>query len=261
MPSPGFLRRIRRVAAHGNEHRDPPWRAGLQAARANVIPGAFVQAIMLALLLAYFFLPAARPAFEFLEGLKAEWGYAYSFTAAMIAGAFIPEILRVAFFQKGRPTTQNFRNFLFTIPFWGGMGLLVDLLYRLQAQWFGTELSLAVVVPKVIVDQFVYNPLVAGPLQVWLYHWKNHGYRCEGLSDMFTARYYRDEIVPTLFASWGVWIPIVSILYSLPPLLQIPLFSIALSLWVVLYTWISESAARKRKQGFDSGAPDAIEKP
>jgi hypothetical protein len=47
-------------------------------------------------------------------------------------------------------------------------------------------------------------------------------------------------VVPTLFANWGVWIPVVSILYSLPLPLQIPLFGLALSLWVMIYTWMSE---------------------
>jgi len=41
-----------------------------------------------------------------------------------------------------------------------------------------------------------------------------------------------------------VWIPIVVILYSLPPLLQIPLFALALAMWVILYTWISEARAK-----------------
>lgn len=52
--------------------------------------------------------------------------------------------------------------------------------------------------------------------------------------------FYRDAVVPTLFATWGVWIPIVAALYSLPTLLQIPLFSLALTLWVMLFTWMSE---------------------
>ena len=48
----------------------------------------------------------------------------------------------------------------------------------------------------------------------------------------------------TLFATWGVWIPVVTILYSLPALLQIPLFGLALSMWVMLYTWMSEQRER-----------------
>ena len=41
-----------------------------------------------------------------------------------------------------------------------------------------------------------------------------------------------------------MWIPVVAILYSLPSLLQIPLFGLALSLWVILYTWMSEQRVR-----------------
>ena len=47
-------------------------------------------------------------------------------------------------------------------------------------------------------------------------------------------------IIPILFATWGVWIPLVTIIYSLPSVLQIPLFALALAMWVMLYIWISE---------------------
>jgi len=120
------------------------------------------------------------------------------------------------------------------------MGIAVDALYRVQAVWFGADATFPVVVKKVLVDQFVYNPLFAAPCTAMLYDWKNRGYGFHGFGDFFTTRYYRNVVVPTLFATWGVWIPIVSILYSLPSLLQIPLFGLALSMWVMLYTWMSE---------------------
>ncbi len=131
-------------------------------------------------------------------------------------------------------------NLLFTVPFWCAMGIAVDVLYRVQAVWFGAYATFPVVVMKVLVDQFVYNPLFAAPCTAVLYDWKNRGYGFHGLGDFFTTRYYRNVVVPTLFATWGVWIPIVSILYSLPSLLQIPLFGLALSMWVMIYTWMSE---------------------
>ena len=138
---------------------------------------------------------------------------------------------------------MNFANLLFTIPFWCGMGVVVDAFYRMQAVWFGTEVAFPVIVKKVLVDQFLYNPLFAAPVTAVLYDWKNRGYGWHGLGGFFTARYYRDVVVPVLFATWGVWIPVVSILYSLPLPLQIPLFGLALSLWVMLYTWMSERRA------------------
>lgn len=223
--------------------REPPWMAGLRAARANVVPALIVQSIMLALVLGYYFYPPTTRLLNQLAELKQAWGYGYSALASVIAGGIIPEIMRVLVFQKGRVLRMNFANLLFTIPFWGLTGMLVDLLYRSQAEWFGSEATIGVVTAKVLVDQFIYNPLIAGPSGAWCYDWKNSGYSFRNLRRFLTLRYYRDVIVPILFATWGVWIPLVAILYSLPSLLQIPLFALALAMWVMLYTWISEQRA------------------
>lgn len=224
-------------------HRQAPWVAGLHAARANAVPGLIVQGVMLGLFLAYHYYPPTTALLNQLADLKACWGYAYSAATAIIAGAFVPELLRIVVFQNLKLRRSNLDNLLFTIPFWCLMGVTVDGFYRLQSLWFGGEPVFAVVVKKVLVDQFVYNPLFAAPFTAMLYDWKNRGYGRHGLGVFFTAGYYRNVVVPTLFATWGVWIPVVTILYSLPPLLQIPLFGLALSMWVMLYTWMSERRA------------------
>lgn len=227
-----------------NETRhDPPWTAGLRAAKANIVPGLIVQGLMLAMLLAYYFHPPMTDWLNGLALLKKRWGYGYSAVNAITAGALIPELLRIIVFQKARVRRENFANLLFTVLLWCVMGVVVDFFYRCQAGWFGAEVTFFVVFKKVLVDQFVYNTVFAAPVTAWLYDWKNRGYPTHGLGGFFTVAYYRDTVVPTLFATWGVWIPVVSILYSLPPLLQIPLFGLALSLWVMLYTWMSEHRA------------------
>ena len=224
--------------------RAPPWTAGLRAARANVVPGLMVQSLMLGVLLAYYFYPPTRHLLDGLAEIKVRWSYGYTAISAIIAGAVIPELLRICVFQNGHSCRSNFSNLLFTVPFWCMMGVVVDFFYRCQADWFGAEVTAAVVLKKVLVDQFLYNPLFAAPVSAWLYDWKNRGYCIHGIGVFFTAGYYRDVIVPILFATWGVWTPIVTILYSLPSQLQIPLFGLALSMWVMLYTWMSEQRAR-----------------
>jgi hypothetical protein len=225
--------------------RDPPWAAGLRAARANLVPGLIVQGVMLALLLAYYFYPPTHDLLDQLALIKERWGYGYSAVAAVIAGAVIPELMRIFVFQHFRIRSSNFTNLLFSIPFWCIMGVVVDFFYQQQALWFGAEATFHVVWKKVLVDQFLYNPLFAAPVTAWLYDWKNSGYRTTGNSRFFTIRYYQETVFATLFATWGVWIPVVTILYSLPSLLQIPLFALALSLWVMLYTWMSEHRAKE----------------
>jgi hypothetical protein len=220
--------------------REPLWAQGLRAARMNLIPGLIVQSLMLAVLLGYYFYPPLRHAFDRLGEIKNAWGYGYSILNAIVAGAIIPEVLRIVVFQKSRWQKTNAANLRFTIPFYAYVGLTVDLFYRCQTDFFGAEASFAVVVRKMLVDQFLYTPIIAVPVAVWLYDWKKRRYPLRGNGHLFTARYYRQGIFPTLFANWCVWIPLVSILYSLPPSLQIPLFGLALSLWVMIYTSIHE---------------------
>lgn len=218
--------------------REAPWKAGLRAARANVVPGLILQGAMVAILLGYFFHPPLRELLERLAEVKARWGYAYSALAGIVAGAVVPELMRGLVLQRGRFGPGNLRELVFAVPFWCGMALVVDVLYRGQALLFGDEPTPSVVIPQVLVDQFVYNPLFAAPVTVWLYAWKNGGYRWQ--RRFFTPGYYRERVVPALFATWGVWIPVVTVLYTLPEPVQIPLFALALSLWVMLYSWMSQ---------------------
>jgi len=199
---------------------------------------------MVATVVIYFTVPASHFAFDALATLKERWSYAYSAIAAVIAGAIITETLRIIVFQKGRVTRRNLGNLLFAACFWGYGGMQVDLLYRLQGLWFGNESSFAVVLKKILVDQFLYCPLIACPQSVILYDWVRTCFSRDKLSGYFTLSFYRRAIIPTLFATWGVWIPIVAAVYALPGPLQIPLFSLALSLWVILFTWMSEQRPR-----------------
>jgi hypothetical protein len=223
--------------------REAPWLAGLRAARANLVPGLIVQALMLGILVAYYSHPLVRDLLNGQAEIKQRWSYGYAALASICGGALVPELLRIFVLQKGKFRRSNLANLFFTIPFWCTMGVIVDFFYRCQAGWFGAEATFAVVTKKVLVDQFLYNPLFAAPVTAWLYDWKNRGFPSTGLGGFFTANYYRNTVVPALFATWGVWIPIVAILYSLPSPLQIPLFALALSLWVMLYTWMSEQRA------------------
>jgi hypothetical protein len=204
------------------------------------VPGLLVQAFMIGTVLAYFYAPSTREIFDTLAGWKSRWGYAYSSVTAIIAGALVPELLRILVFQKGRATRRNLGNFLFAAAFWGYSGIQVDFFYRMQAVWFGGGAEFATVLKKVLVDQLVYCPVLAAPMSVILYDWRAAGFRLASLPGFFTREFYVRSILPTLFANWGVWIPIVAALYALPSLLQIPLFSLALSLWVILFTWMSE---------------------
>jgi hypothetical protein len=224
---------------------ETPFAVGWHAARANARPALIIQAVMLLLLVGYYSSGTVSSALWQLAEFKRIHGLGFVVVAAITAGALIPELFLILLFQHGRPDRRNLRNLLFTIPVWGFDGSLVDLLYRSEAAWFGDVVTMPVVCAKILVDQFGYNPFFAAPFGVLTYEWKNSGLSLGPLRDLFTWKHYRDKILPTLLATWAVWIPLMAIIYSLPLALQFPLFGLALSFWVLLLTYMTNRFSGK----------------
>jgi hypothetical protein len=218
---------------------------GWEAAKANAVPAFILQGAMLAVLISYYWSPACADFLNRLALYKEQHGLVFVVVAAILAGAIVPELFVIVFFQRCRPAAQNLRNLAFTIPTWGVDGILVDLMYRLNATWFGDVVTVPVVAAKILVDQLGYNPFFAAPLEVLVYEWKNEGFSWRSVRRALTWDHYRDKIVPTLLATWAVWGPLMAIIYSLPFPLQFPLFSIALTFWVLLLTYMTNRFAGK----------------
>jgi hypothetical protein len=222
-----------------------PFMIGWEAARANAMPALIIQVIMLALAIAFYTSPTVSDSLRNLAEFKRAHGLAFVVVASILAGAIIPEIFLILFFQRARPQRVNLRNLAFTIPVWAFDGSLVDLLYRAEARWLGDVATAPIVAGKILIDQLGYNVLFAAPFGVLTYEWKNSGISLRPVRDLFTWPHYRDKIFPTLVATWAVWIPLMAIIYSLPLALQFPLFGLALSFWVLLLTYMTNRFAGK----------------
>lgn len=231
-----------------------PLTLGWEAARANAKPALIIQAIMLAVAIGFYVNPATADALRALAEFKRTHGLPFVILASIAAGAVIPEIFLILFFQRGRSHLGNLRNLAFTVPVWGFDGSLVDLMYRAEAHWLGDVVTFPVVLGKILIDQFGYNVFFAAPFGVLTYEWKNNGISIRPVRDLFTWQHYRDKIIPTLLATWAVWIPLMAIIYSLPLALQFPLFALALSFWVLLLTYMTNRFAGK----IEADAPIAL---
>lgn len=216
-----------------------PLLIGLHAARANLVPGLLIQAAMLAAVLSYYFFPPAQSFFGLLARAKARGGFVFTISASMIAGAILPQALTVCIFQGGKIRRENGSELLFLALLWSFDGCIVDTFYRLQSAMFGSHVDVATVAKKVLVDMFIFNPFLAAPMGMFFYEWKNQRYSPRGMSRAWTWTFYKSKTVPALCATWAVWIPVTAAIYSLPPLLQIPLFSLALTFWVMLFAYIT----------------------
>ena len=222
-----------------------PLTIGWEAVRANALPGFVLQMVMLSILLAYYFSPRSAALLNQLADYKQSHEVPFVIAASVCAGSLLPELFVVCFFQRGRVRAQNFRDLLFTAPFWALDGVLVDLMYRTLAIWFGTKASVPVVAAKICIDQFGYNPFFAAPYSIWGYAWKNHRYSWDKLRPLLSWNYYREHAIPVLIATWAVWIPLMAMIYSLPLALQFPLFALALTFWVLLMTYMTNRFAGK----------------
>lgn len=236
----------------GQSHRRTPLAIGWEAVRANALPAFVIQALMLGVLAAYYLHPPFAELLHRAADVKRVYGLAFVVVATVLAGSILPELLVMALFQRGRVGMQNLRNVLFTAPIWGVDGITVDLLYRGLAAWLGTEVTIGTVVAKICIDQFVYNVFFAAPYGVIAYEWKNRGFSFAAIRHCFTLEYYRDKIVPTLLTTWAVWIPLIAVIYSLPLALQFPLFSLALTFWVLLLTYMTNRFVGK------AGRPELV---
>ncbi len=220
------------------------WEESLRALRANLIPGLLLQFLMAFMAAAYFLSPGARHAFEKLAIIRSNWGFLFSFIGTSAASAILPEFLRLLIPRQAvvNSTTLG-QRLLFAIPFWGLIGMQVDLFYRLQYALFGPSDSTLVIMKKVLVDAFLYCPLLAMPQAVCVFIWRDHAFTLEGFRGHHPVTFYALRIFPVLMANWMVWIPLVSIIYSLPAALGVPFFIVAQSFWVMVFTTLS---AKKR---------------
>jgi hypothetical protein len=193
------------------------------------------------LVLLYYLSPGARPGFDAVAGWKTQYGLGYSALSTAVFGGLIPFLY---LWTSGAIKAGRLRSeFLFYVIFWGYRGVEVDLFYRLQTWMFGDGASLAVVLPKVLVDQLIYSLFVAAPGQVVFFLWKERGFSWKAAKPDLTFAYLITAVINVAFSQWMVWVPAVSIIYCLPSALQIPLFNLVVCFWVLLLTFVSQRSA------------------
>jgi hypothetical protein len=219
----------------------------LRGLRRNLVPGLLLQFLALALVVTYFGSDKARAWFDTIGALKYRLGYLFSALSTLVFGGIIPFFVLLATGRADR--TILGRTLVFYILFWTWKGIEVDGFYRLQAIAFGNSTKVAVIAKKIVVDQLLYNPLWAGPTQVWFFLWKECRFSRRAMRPCFAEQSLWRRVVIVVVSSWIVWVPTVAIIYALPSSLQVPLFNIIICFWSLLLSSLS-----KRE---DSGRPSA----
>jgi hypothetical protein len=230
----------------GTDQAPGPLRQGLDAARANLVPGLILQGVALAFVLAYFYWPPANEALGAVADFKQRLGYLFSLPSTAFFGGVLP--LFFFSFQKGGGEERPWSHLAFYVIFWAIKGFEVDTLYRFQAWLFGDNREAATLVCKVLVDQFLYVPFWAAPSMALGYLWKDSGYSLKTWRARLGPRWIKRRILPLLLANWFVWVPAVAIIYCVELPLQLPLQNLILCMWCLMVSFMTRRATSLSKE-------------
>lgn len=224
---------------------EAPWRAGLRAARMVLVPGLFLQAFALLVVLGYYWHPPTTAFLNELSLLRQRTGLAYVIIATGLCGGVLPFIYLRLF--PGQLPPPLWRQGLCLTLFWSYKGLEVDFWYRILARFVGTSTDVGSIAFKTFLDQFVYCPLWAVPITVLVYMFNDNGWKITPLiADFRQGGWYRRHILPSLLANQGLWVPVVCLVYALPLSLQLPLFNLVLCFYTLMMAHLIRHQAKHR---------------
>lgn len=221
---------------------------GMTAARENLMPALFLQAVMALVVGSYFLSPRYASLLYKLSDWKEQGGLYFSFVATGFSAGLFAEFCKVMFIQRGAWKLGNIEDGFFNFLMLGFSGAVVHVFYDVQAIVFGDHLAWSVILKKTTVDMLLFTPWWATPYQSIFLYWKNRRYSWLAVSHALREDFWTRHYLPVLIMEWIFWIPIVMMTYSLPLVLQFPFFLIAMTMWGLLVTALARSGVKPRQQ-------------
>jgi len=209
---------------------------GFKAFKANFIPACILWLIGAFVLWAYYFWPQSRATFNAIESLKSDLGLPFLFFSTGLFGAFIPALFSHLVLRHG---VFPFKRTLILFIFWGLKGLEIEYFYLFQNWAFGDNLLL-----KTFIDEFIYVPLWGLTSVVLFYFFLDCDLSPSRFYHELGPNWFKHRIAKVLIPNWGVWIPAVSFIYSLPQPLQLPLQNLTLAFWVMMLAYLNFNAQK-----------------
>jgi hypothetical protein len=196
-----------------------------------------------AIVVIYYCWPAGAAILSWYAGWQRAGGILRAGLAAGFAGGVLSEASRVYLSDRGRWNRSHAENmaFRFVIFFLGG--LVVTKFYDYQAYWFGDGMTWRVLLPKVLVDQFIFSVFWSTTYQTLTFRWQALRYSGSHLWNELDGSFVVERMLPVLITNWMFWIPGVTLVYSMPLILQMPLNIFATAIWSLLLAGLAKPAA------------------
>ena len=224
------------MSGHAAPEFDGPWRAGLRAARANLVPGLALSGFAAGLVLAYAALPPVHDALDQVGEWKLAGGFLFSIVSTGLFGGTLPWI--ISRLRPARPgmgiTRPPLAHGLFLTALWAYKGIEVDGFYRFQSWLWGDATGPAVIVGKVLLDLGVWCVIWAVPTTALAYAFMDNGFTRAGLRRWMTPGWFPRKVVPIVVSNFFVWAPACAAIYCLPFALQVPVQNLVLCFWSLI---------------------------
>lgn len=197
-----------------------------------------IQGCAFAAVAAYYASPGFGAISDAAAGAKAQGGYLFSALTTVFASVALPEIAQR--FTRSHKRIDG-RDLVFRIGFFALIGVIVDAFYRLMAVIFGDSAHWDVILRKVLVDQFVFAPLVSIPLSAAGFLWRDEGFRFGPTWTTLKGGAFWLRFAPMIVTCWAFWIPTLAAVYAMPARMQFVLFLFAQAAWSLLLVHMAEA--------------------
>jgi hypothetical protein len=203
---------------------------------------AVLLAAMSVLVATYYCWPAGASVLSQYAAWQHAGGIFRAGLVAGFAGGILSELSVVYICDGGRWNRTHIENmiFRFVVFFIGGM--IVYQFYEWQAFWFGDGLSWRVLLPKILVDQFIFSVFWSTSYQTLTFRWQALRYSGSRLWNELDENFVFERMLPVLITNWMFWIPGVTLVYSMPLILQMPLNIFATAIWSLLLAGLAKTA-------------------
>lgn len=216
---------------------------GFLAVKRFLLPIIILQICAVSLVVAYYTFPTIQKFCTQLGEFKVAGGLPFVALSTIVAGVLIPECAKLITGRwEAAPNGEAYGIYLFWVSvFFAGSGFIVDSFYKIQNLVFGTNSDFAVLFTKIMVDQFVFTPIIGQTYGVLFFLWMEQGRSFKRWLAKLSFRVVFDRIIKICLPGWIYWIPMVGCIYSLPPSLQFPFFLLALACWSLVFIAIVRS--------------------
>ena len=219
------------------------------AFRENLHPALVMNIFVATVIISFYNITPVNSLFNSVGEIKANAGYSFSSLSTAFFGGFLPTMIAHIRNPPDWTPLKSSIHLLFFVLWWGYEGVQIDALYRLQSHIFGSKNDFSTLLTKVVVDQFLYNPIIANPTIAIAYEWEKANFNFAKTKQKVFERELWVVTYPSMLISvWMIWIPAVTVVYSLPGDLQIPLFNIVLVFNCIILNAIHTTNKEKEKE-------------